>query len=197
MSSQSLFRAIAVVLLCSGCPAVAQQPPQDFPEGPGKPIFVALCGGCHDINRARAGYTPEGWRSVMQMMVNFDVPIPKDQIATLTDYLIKSFPERPRPAAAIIQGPVQASIKLWPVLMLGSRPHDPLAAKDGSIWYTGQLTNKLGRIDPKTGLIKEYTLKTAHSGPHGLVEDKEGSVWFTGNHASLIGKLDPKTGNVT
>jgi len=196
MSNKS-FLPVMAALLCSTLPAPAQQAQQNFPEGPGKEIFVAACGGCHDINRARAGYTPEGWRTVMQMKINFDAPIANEQLATLTEYLIKSFPERPRPAAKIIDGSVQATIKQFPVLMLGSRPHDPLASKDGAIWYTGQLSNKLGRVDPKTGLVKEYTLKTPHTGPHGLVEDKDGNIWFTGNHAALVGKLDPQTGTVT
>jgi virginiamycin B lyase len=187
----------AGTLICSALPAYAQQAQQDFPDGPGKELFVASCGGCHDINRARAGYTPEGWRTVLQMKINFDAPIPKEQFETLTQYLIKSFPERPRPAAKIIEGPVQATIKQFPVLTLGSRPHDPLATRDGFIWYTGQLSNKLGRVDPKTGLVKEYTLKTPHTGPHGLVEDRDGKIWFTGNHAQLIGRLDPETGHVT
>ncbi len=197
MSKAGVLAVAAAALLAAGLPARAQQGQPDFPDGPGKETFLATCGGCHDINRARAGYAPEGWRTVMQMMINFGGAGPKDQVATLTDYLIKSFPERPRPAAKIVEGPVQASIKLWDVPTPGSRPHDPLATKDGAIWYTGQMTNKLGRVDPKTGTIKEYTLKTSHTGPHGLVEDKDGNVWFTGNHASLIGKLDPKTGNVT
>jgi virginiamycin B lyase len=72
-------------------------------------------------------------------------------VATVTDYLTRSFPERPRPAAALIAGPVEATIREWPVLTPGSRPHDPLAARDGSIWYTGQLANTLGRLDPATG----------------------------------------------
>ena len=40
--------------------------------------------------------------------------------------------------------------------------------------------NVLGRLDPKTGAMKEYPLKTAGSGPHGLVADKEGNIWYTG-----------------
>ena len=88
------------------------------------------------------------------------------------------------------------SIKEWPVATPGSRPHDPLAARDGAIWYTGQLSNVLGRLDPKTGQIKEYKLE-AQTGPHGLVEDRDGNIWFTGNFQGLIGKLDPKTGKVT
>src|ERR1035438_6292582 len=35
-----------------------------------------------------------------------------------------------------------------------SRPHDPALAPDGSLWYTGQGANKLGRLDPKTGEFK-------------------------------------------
>src|SRR6266480_45421 len=165
MSKQPLLAVIAA-FLCAASPASAQQ--ADFPDGPGKQTFVNFCGGCHDINRSRAGYTPEGWHTVMRMMLNFDVPVP-----------------------------VEATIKLWPVPTPGSRPHDPLATRDGAIWYTGQLSGKLGRVDPKTGAIKEYPLKTPHTAPHGLVEDKDGNIWFTGNHLSLIGKLDPKTGNVT
>ena len=41
----------------------------------------------------------------------------------------------------------------------GSLPHDPAIAPDGSLWYTGQRSNTLGRLDPETGQIKEYSLK--------------------------------------
>ena len=36
----------------------------------------------------------------------------------------------------------------------GSRPHDPLAAPDGTIWYSGHMANLLGNVDPKTGNIR-------------------------------------------
>jgi virginiamycin B lyase len=193
MRLTSLLAPMAAILLCPAAAANAQE----FPAGPGKEVFVAVCGGCHEIGRARAGYTPEGWRTVMQMMKNVAAPVPADKWDVLTDYLIKSFPERPRPAAAKIDGPQQANIKLWQVPTPGSRPHDPMAAKDGSIWYAGQLANKIGHFDPKTEQFKEFPLKTPRTGPHGLVEDRDGNVWFTGNSSGLIGKLDPKTGNVT
>jgi virginiamycin B lyase len=115
----------------------------------------------------------------------------------MTDYLIKNFPERSRPPAAIIDGPVKADIRMWDVPTLGSRPHDPLAASDGSLWWTGQWANVLGRLDIKSGAMKEFPLKTPQSGPHGLAEDRAGNIWYTGNSAGLIGKLDPKTGAVT
>jgi virginiamycin B lyase len=169
---------------------------QDLPDGPGKETVTAVCGGCHDINRLRAGYTPEGWHTVMLMMQNVQAPVPDDQWQVVEQYLATNFPERPRPPASIIEGPAEASIKIWLVPTPGSRPHDPLAAADGSIWYTGQLSNKLGRLDPRTGEIKEYTVKRPRSGPHGLFEDKGGRIWFTANGAGYIGRLDPKTGEV-
>jgi virginiamycin B lyase len=176
---------------------LGEQPGADFPEGAGKHLVVETCGGCHDINRLKVGYTPEGWRTVMRMMQNMEAPIPADQVETVTQYLIKSFPERSRPAANIIPGPVQVSIKQWPLPTPGSRPHDPRASADGSIWYTGQLAGVLGRLDPDTGQIKEFPLKTPHTAPHGLAEDKDGNIWFTGNRIGIIGKLNPKSGEVT
>ena len=65
---------------------------------------------------------------------------------------------------------MKVNIRLWDVPTQGSRPHDPLATKDGAIWWTAQLANKLGRVD-NNGTIREYTLKSPHTGPHGLAED--------------------------
>jgi virginiamycin B lyase len=193
---QSLVLAAAAALLAlEPCAAPAQQVGVNFPDGPGKSTVVSICGSCHDIGRLAAGYTPEGWHSVIRMMQNFGAPIPPEDVAGITDYLIKSFPERPRPAAVLIDGDTQIDIKEWPVATEGSRPHDPLAAHDGSLWYSGQLANVLGRLDPATGAIREYKLNP-QTGPHGLKEDKDGNIWFTGNFAGLIGRLDPKTGDV-
>ena len=90
----------------------------------------------------------------------------------------------------------QVTIREWDVPTPNSRPHDPEVAPDGGLWYTGQLANKLGRLDPKTGVIKEFALKTPNSGPHGLVADKEGNIWYTANFKAHIGKLNPRTGEV-
>jgi len=119
--------------------------------------------------------------------------VPADQKGVVADYLAKNFPEKPKPPAVIIPGDVSVSIKEWVVPSLGSRPHDPLATPDGAIWWTGQWANVLGRLDPKTGVMKEFPLKTDKSGPHGLAADKDGNIWYTGNSAALVGKLDPKT----
>ncbi len=193
----SSVAVLSLITVFGATAAQAQYTAKEWPEGPSKQAFVATCGNCHDINRVRVGYTAEGWLTVVRMMQNVQAPIRAEEWGAMTDYLIHNFPERQRPPAAVIDGPVKADIELWDVPTLGSRPHDPLAARDGSIWWTGQLANKLGRLDPKTGAIREYTLKSPFTGPHGLAEDKVGNIWFTGNSTALIGKLDPSTGLVT
>jgi virginiamycin B lyase len=194
MSRRILLPIAAAALLSTTLSAWGQS----APEGKGKEMVDALCNSCHPLTaRTGSGYTARGWQTVMRMMTNHGVPIPKDQIAPMTAYLAKNFPEKGKPAGVVIPGAAKVSMKIWQAPTPGSRPHDPLATKDGALWYTGQMNNVLGRIDPKTGKIKEYPLTTPHSGPHGLVEDKDGNIWYTGNTGALIGKLDPKTGAVT
>ena len=194
MVLRTLWLCVAVALLCSAPSAWSQE----LPEGKGKELVATQCNSCHPFQaRVGAGYTEAGWRTVLRMMTNFGVAIPSEQLATMTEYLAKNFPEKTKPVGVVVPGPARVSIKQWPVPTPGSRPHDPLATKDGALWYTGQMTNTLGRLDPKSGRSKEYPLTTPHSGPHGLVEDSDGNIWYTGNTGALIGKLDPKTGAVT
>ena len=101
VSHRHFLPVVAGLFLANIFPALGQE----FPDGPGKQVVTAVCGGCHDINRIRIGYTPEGWRTVVRMMQNVETPVPADQWDSVTEYLIKSFPERPRPAAVVLSGP--------------------------------------------------------------------------------------------
>lgn len=197
MSLKLLLPACTAALLCATLAVYSQEKP-NLPDGPGKEQVETLCSGCHGLRRVmNSGYPQAHWYTAVRMMMNFGVPVPPDQVNLITDYLAGNFPEKPKPDAVVIPGAVKVAIREWQVPVPGSRPHDPLATRDGAIWYTGQMTNRLGRVDPKTGQVKEYPLKSPQTGPHGLVEDKEGNIFFTGNHQGLVGKLDPKTGAVT
>jgi virginiamycin B lyase len=92
---------------------------------------------------------------------------------------------------------LNVTIREWAVPTKGAHPHDPAVGADGALWFTEQMQNKIGRLDPKSGAFKEYPLNLEDSGPHGLVSDREGNIWFTGNFKGYIGKLDPRTGTVT
>src|SRR2546430_17642600 len=91
MSKESLLPLMAAALLCSALPAWSQE----LPEGQGKEMVAALCNSCHPFYaRLGGGYTAEGWRTVMRMMANHGVNMPADQVATITEYLTKNFPEK-------------------------------------------------------------------------------------------------------
>jgi virginiamycin B lyase len=92
---------------------------------------------------------------------------------------------------------LKVTIHEWAVPTKGAHPHDPAVGADGALWFTEQMVNKIGRLDPKTGEIKEYTLPSdKNAGPHGLMADRDGNIWFTANFGGYIGKLDPRTGHV-
>ncbi len=195
MSAQPLASLLIALHICLSSAAHGQA---TLPEGAGKEILQSACANCHEIGRVlRAGYSAEDWRTVLHMMKNVGAQLSDDEFATLSAYLAENFPEKTKPQGAVLAGPAQATFREWTLPTPGSRPHDPLAALDGTIWYTGQMANVLGRIDPATGRITEYHLDTAMSGPHGLVADRDGLIWFTANFAGYIGKLDPGTGKIT
>jgi virginiamycin B lyase len=173
-------------------PAPAQA--QQLPEGTGQELVETTCSQCHRLNLITNswGNTEEGWRELVSSMIE----LPKSEADTIAAYLGAHFPVKPAPEAVVIPGDVSVSIKEWVVPSLGSRPHDPLAAADGSLWWTGQWASVLGRLDPATGVMKEYPLPPG-SGPHGLVEDATSNIWFTGISQNYVGKLDPRTGEVT
>ena len=177
-------------------PAHAQRrgEPVQLPAGVGQELVQTVCAQCHRLNLITNswGYTREGWKELFSSMVE----LPTDQSDTVAAYLAAQFPVRPAPEAVVIPGNTSVSIREWLLPSLGSRPHDPLAAADGAVWWTGQWSSVLGRLDPATGVMKEYPLPP-DSGPHGLAEDAMGNVWFTGISQNYIGKLSPITGEVT
>jgi virginiamycin B lyase len=166
-----------------------------LPEGVAKAFVEESCTQCHALSRvARAGNTRLEWQRVVEGMIRLGAPLEPNKVDSVIDYLAAAFPNK-SPKPKLIPGSTEITIKEWQVPTPGSRPHDPLVGPDGSIWYTGQRANVLGRFDPKTEKFKEYALPK-DSGPHGLVADKDGNIWYTANSGAYVGKLDPKTGNV-
>ena len=201
MRNAAFPRLVVMVatLLCWGLleSADAQQrrgEPVQLPAGAGQELVETTCTQCHGLNLIANywGDTEEGWRKLFTSMVD----LPDDDVDSIASYLANHFPVKPAPEAVVIPGSSTVSIREWLLPSLGSRPHDPLAAADGSLWWTGQWSSVLGRIDPGTGAMKEFPLPP-DSGPHGLAEDAMGNVWYTGISRNYIGKLDPRTGEVT
>ena len=169
-----------------------------LPEGPAKALVEKACTTCHAAALITgAAHSAAEWKTLMERMLAAGAQVPQDQVASVTDYLTRAFPDTNALRAVIVPGNVKVTFKEWTVPTAGSRPHDPLATRDGYLWYTGQYANTLGRVNTKTGEITEFRPPTAGSGPHGLAEDKDGNIWFTANAKGYIGKLTPETGKFT
>jgi virginiamycin B lyase len=74
----------------------------------------------------------------------------------------------------------------------GAGPHDVAPAPDGTVWYTAQGAGALGRLDPKSGEVKQIPLGDS-SAPHGVVVGPDGAAWVTDSGLNAIVRVDPAT----
>jgi virginiamycin B lyase len=203
MLSRVIASLAAGVFLASVPPAVAQDL---FPDGPGKDILATKCRNCHMPDRVTkvAGRPAASWQTLVNTMINRGAPVTEDELPILVEYLAKNWSvDKATPPlmtfvpVAPMASHVGAEFTEWEIPAPASGVTAALAVSDGSIWYTSAEGNVLGRLDPKTGDVKEHRLKTPQSGPRGLVEDRNGNIWYAASLTGQLGKLDPKTGNVT
>ncbi len=165
-----------------------------LPEGPGKDVVQKRCVTCHALNQitGSAGYGQDGWKHVIESMI----ALPDDQMTAATQYLATNFPEKPGRRPTLVPGPVKVTFKEWMVPTLGQRSRDPLQMADGLIWWAGQYGSLVGRLNPKTGEMKEFELPPEVK-PHSIIADRSGNIWYMGNGNATIGKLNTATGGIT
>jgi virginiamycin B lyase len=97
---------------------------------------------------------------------------------------------------ACFAAPAQAEeVRYFPVPE-GAGPHDVAPAPDGTVWYTAQGQGALGRLDPKTGAVKQIPLGQG-SAPHGVIVGPDGGAWVTDGGLNAIARVDPVTEEVT
>jgi streptogramin lyase len=65
------------------------------------------------------------------------------------------------------------------------------AGHDGDMWFTENGASKVGKINPSTGAITEYTIPTASAFPVGISPGPDGNVWFTENTGNKVGRITP------
>ena len=83
-------------------------------------------------------------------------------------------------------------IREWRVPYEASRPRDPFAESATSVWFVGQRTGYVARLEVSTGEFTKVDLKYG-SGPHNVIVGSDGVVWYAGNRTALIGRYDPAT----
>ena len=165
-----------------------------LPDGPGKELVQRACTTCHGANQITnsTGYTKERWHALFGTMIKLADP----QADTVAQYLATNFPPKPGREPKLVSGPVQISFREWQVPTLGQRSRDPVQSPDGMIWWAGHWGNLVGRLNPRTGEMREWPLPSG-ARPHSITSDRNGNIWYVGNSNGTMGKLDPKTGEAT
>jgi virginiamycin B lyase len=76
-------------------------------------------------------------------------------------------------------------------------PHDVVMDSDGMIWYSSFGEQTVGRFDPKTGKLTEFSIPIQKpgwpTGELGLEIDHDGNLWFGMTFQGGIAKFDRKT----
>ena len=75
----------------------------------------------------------------------------------------------------------------------GPEPYGLVVDRNGTVWFTELFGGKLGKIDPKTGEMTEYSTPNPDAGPRRLGVDSKGNLWFTEYFTGKIAKFDPTT----
>lgn len=169
---------------------------RDLPAGDSKALVEGTCTSCHRVSMITrtSGYSYAGWDELTSTMI--DLSATPDMQEEIIKYLASHYPPNTKRASTLIAGEMDIEFISWQVPTLGQRSRDPAEAPDGSIWWVGQSGNLMGRLDPETGEMKEYTLPE-NAMPHSVTLDHMGNAWYTGNRNGSIGKLDPATGEIT
>lgn len=73
--------------------SAAQSESQEFPDGPGKAVFLRTCSQCHSPTNVLAnGQDRQGWEDTITKMVGMGATGSDEDFTAILDYLTKNFP---------------------------------------------------------------------------------------------------------
>jgi len=77
------------------------------------------------------------------------------------------------------------------------QPHDVIVDSAGIVWYSNFGEQEIGKFDPKTGKLTEFSIPVTKPGwplgELGLRSDHQGKLWFGVSFQATVAKFDPKT----
>jgi len=77
-------------------------------------------------------------------------------------------------------------------LPLGSFPMRIITDRQGQVWFTEFLGNRIGVFNQLTHQLWEYTVPSNASGPADLTFDQQGTLWFTEAYGRKLAKFYPE-----
>jgi virginiamycin B lyase len=88
------------------------------------------------------------------------------------------------------------NIRLVESPTVNSRPYGVRLDSKGIPYFDEFNSNKIGRADPQTLVIQEFTLPDPAARPRRIAIGKDDTVWYGDYARGYLGHLDPKTGKV-
>jgi virginiamycin B lyase len=178
-----------------------------------KRLFTVYCNFCHSYQQIfRNRYDAASWSKIVFRMthgagsplINVREPgrLPPEEEKKLANWLATvRAPDARDPPFVTLPRPqgrqTRAIITEYQLPRLELATHDVTGAPDGSIWYSTHRSSYIGRLDPKTGVVKEFHIplegKGVLPGTHWINVDANGIVWGTENWAHNIYRFNPKT----
>ena len=83
----------------------------------------------------------------------------------------------------------------FPIPTANAKPIGIAMDGRGFIWFTESEASKIGRLDPWTGYITEYTVDQA-SRPWGITIDRNNLIWVAMSDTNKIAQLDPQSASL-
>ncbi len=191
---------------------------QLLPEGRGRAKLTTACFRCHGFQSRMAAQVRDetGWHDrVTYMRTSFGYllkDVNEKDGDDVTAYLTKYFgPDSPLPhSPADLPGYMETKLppfsddamKIVYVSFDMPGPNRfPGSAKperDGNVWIWEYRGHWIGKLDPKTGVITEYSIPNVdQASNHSVVVGPDGTVWFSEQATDTIGKMDPATHQMT
>src|SRR5471030_1437985 len=106
-------------------------------------------------------------------------------------YELKAFPRPTGAATHVVYTEYDLPRKL-------AQPHDVIVDGKGQIWYSAFGDQKIGRVDPASGEVKEYDIAISKpdypTGVLALRPDRDGKLWLGNMYQASIAKFDPASG---
>ncbi len=75
-------------------------------------------------------------------------------------------------------------------------PYGIVVSSEGVPWYVDFRGNRIGRVDPDTMAIREYTLPDPDARPRRIAITPDDVLWYTDYARGYLGRFDPVTGEV-
>ena len=191
--------------------------------------FLLNCVQCHTLERILSSkHTEEEFMKVMQRMgsyanQSFPLHIQKRMATRLLEVRGDELQKTRQRMASLMASNNLSTATTWPYEFKTNprpkgtnthviiteydlprkiiEPHDVILDKDGMVWYSSFGEQSVGRMDPKTGDLKEFNIPVQKKGwpmgELGLQQDREGNIWFGMTYQAGLAKFDRKTEEFT